>query len=85
MELKDKTDFAITKGGQLLVVQAKNFLSVPVQLAGRRPLQRPDNMQQRRFADPGGPHNGQTLPCHNLQIDRVQNLHPIAVGHEGFR
>jgi len=55
VRLEDKTNLPVPHGRQLPVIELVKVLSPEGNLAGRRAVERADNIQQRAFARPGRP------------------------------
>ena len=61
MILKDETDPATAKVGQLRLVEHERIFAVEPHAAGRRPIERADDVQQRALARSARPDHGQIL------------------------
>src|SRR5215218_7026026 len=59
--LKDEPDLPGTQSRQLAVAQPRRVDPADADHAAARPLQRPNNVQQRGLARPGGPHDRHQL------------------------
>ena len=84
MKLKDKTDGFIAKSISFSTVYLKDILSVNAYGSRAGIVQAAKDMHKRRFAGSRRPHDGNTLPLADNQINALQNLHPALPGLKDF-
>ena len=70
--LKDESNIRLVQFIPLLHIQLVYRLIEKVVLPRPRAIQHPDNAQQRRFAGPRGPHNGDELTLSNVDAHPPQ-------------
>ncbi len=77
-ELEDETDMAAPVGGQLAVARLDEIASLEADHAGGRPVEAPQNVQQRRLARARRTQQHQCLAGRDVQVDAAQGMHVAA-------
>src|SRR5690554_5589475 len=74
MKLENKSDISIPECCECLVVFIKDGRTSVVHLAGIRPVQCTENMEQRTFSRPAFAHNGDDFSCSDCQGCSAQHF-----------
>src|SRR6478672_2194059 len=79
VELEHESDRAVSQRGDRIVGQVADRLAVDQHLAGRRSVQRPQQVQKRALARSARTDDRDHLAPRDLQVDRIEHLDRPAV------
>src|SRR5437773_2088761 len=75
VELEDEADFAVAEDGQFALRAREHVHAVEEDPAPGRLVERPQEVEERRLADPGLADDGDPLARLDLQVEPGQDLH----------
>ena len=77
VELEDEADGLVAEGRQFLFVEAEDVLPADAEGAGVRPVQRPEDVQERGFARAGFADDGHHLRPGHGQVHPLENVEGV--------
>ena len=75
VRLKNEAEVLAADFGKLIVVHVGDIFVAEVIFAGRGAIETAEQVEQRRFAGAGRPHQGDEIPLREIQRHAVQGAH----------
>src|SRR5450432_2916888 len=76
--LKDEANFVSPRPSQLTWIEMRNVLPIQPNLTNARTVQAPNQIHQRRFPPPRGPHDRNPLPGLHVESEVVEGANHSA-------